>query len=213
MSSDFYEHHAGLTSVAENLGGFGYNVVRGFNSDIVGQLIENSKQAHVMSATPDDMGSRFRNKSTFAVWWQEHAGLAPYVLLAPDSEQLSGIVWHHPAALPSDEGASDVSSEKSRANHTFALRMYEPHNGRGLAPLLMRASLLDYIDQPQSTEDFEGVWLRTSASTGNQRTVRLYSRFGYEHHGTNADKTRLTMVLSAKRVTQIQRAHAATVGD
>jgi ribosomal protein S18 acetylase RimI-like enzyme len=211
MSREFYEKNVDLAVVNEQLGGFDLVVARGITPILMDQVVDNSLQHHILDASPEDATRRFKSRDTFEEWWASHDGLATYVLLANDKRDLAGLIWHRPSALPKEQ-ITPPNTQASNANHTFGVRLYEPYRGRKLAKPFMRTSLLDYMEQPEVADDFNGMWLTTRSNPKNAAVQELYRSFGYERYALSADKERLTMVLSAKRAIQIKRAHAGA-GD
>jgi ribosomal protein S18 acetylase RimI-like enzyme len=146
-------------------------VHKGWNTSLANDIVEASKQTHVVESTPNDSLQRFRDLGS-AIIWHEQGRRSVYSLRG---DGLAGIIWYDVRLRP------DL-----QANYTFAIRMYREAVGRKLAHAFMTAAHTDFAHEKKNPS----VWLETDES--NIAAIRLYDKFGYELAAE--DGARLTMV-------------------
>jgi GNAT superfamily N-acetyltransferase len=165
---------------------------RGLDESLAQQLIAKSRQDHILEATPNDATSRFLNIESLNSWQSQ--GREVYALTG--GTRLAGVVWYGEKPMPVDIGTPRLP------NHTFAIRIYKPYVGKGLAEPLMRDSLKDYlhlIAERGQAEDFKGIWLSTKRDNENAR--HLYKNFGYKEVVFSGEE--VIMVLPQQRMVEI----------
>lgn len=154
----------------------GFQVYKGWNTSLANDIVEASKQKHVVESTPNDSLQRFRDLGS-AIIWHDQGRRSVYSLRG---DELAGIIWYDIRLRP------DL-----QANYTFAVRMYQEAVGRKLAHTFMRAAHTDFALEKGNP----AVWLETDES--NTAAIRLYDKFGYEL--VARDSARLTMVYRQER--------------
>lgn len=168
-------------------------VERGHTDDFVDQLIRKSRQELIVQNCPKDSSERFSSREAFEQWLQKEGGRTSYFLADPSGE-LAGIVWYGRAELDADI-LPDFPAEL-KPNHTFAIRIYDGFNGKGLAKDFIRTTMADYLEQQaggSQSDDFNGFHLETDKD--NQAAIRLYEAIGYIAVDPDDDSDRLTMVM------------------
>jgi|GEM_PF-130739 uncharacterized cofD-like protein len=139
-------------------------ILRGLSAALRQQLQDKSTQTHIRLWTPRDADERFVSEE--AIRQREAGGDVFYPLITPSSgiSELAGIVWvKHKNLTP-----------HSRFDTTFAIRLYERYEGRGLATGFLQSCLRDYSYLHPSSQHF---WLEVQA--GNQRAKELYTKLGF----------------------------------
>lgn len=182
-----------VVEVIESRDGEAFFVEPGHTDEFVDQLIRKSKQEHIVQNCPKDSAERFSSRQAFERWLQKDGGRSPY-FLADASGEVAGLVWYGLKEL--DEGVMPDFPPEYIPNHTFAIRIYDGFDGRGLAKSLVRASMRDYLEQlgrSGQLEEFNGFHLETD--TDNHAALRLYDSIGYKTVDEDEGKERFTMVL------------------
>jgi ribosomal protein S18 acetylase RimI-like enzyme len=149
-------------------------IYHGLDDNLSGQLISKSRHAGIFESTPKDALERFNNPDMLAAWLSQ--GRDVYALTS--GTRLAGVAWYGEKPLPIQ---TETIDESSLPHHTFAIRIYQPYQGKGLAEPLMRDSLKDYIGELDScgqVEGFKGLWLSTRHD--NIPARQLYNKFGYK---------------------------------
>ncbi len=163
----------------------------GESPELIGQLLEKSQEANIRQYTPNDAAKRFGTKEMFAAW---KAGGRDLYWLLGKNDDLAGIIWYgkKPFPFPADE--------EETPTETFAIRLYDGYNGKGLAVPAMRQTLRLHVQAARGRgEPVQGLWLETD--TDNPAAIHVYTKFGYrEVHRTDE---RITMVLPAAQITAI----------
>lgn len=160
-----------ISSVPE-LAGAGLSVYEGWNEKIARDLVVASHQPHIMRNTPKDSLKRFTDKAS-ADHWYTNKGHIVYCLYRGDA--IAGIVWF------ADDERQDIN-----AKHTFAIRLYQNAQGKGLSLPFMKIAHQDFLNKVGPTT----IWLETDSD--NTVALHLYKKFGY----TKIDEKdgRITMV-------------------
>ncbi len=153
------------------------------------QVIKKSRQAHVAAACPGDATERFADLNSLERWLNKKQ---PDVYALRNGIDLAGIIWHRPEYYPE---ASNYSP-----GHTFAIRLYKPYEGKGLAYPFMDECLRHYVQlcsQRGQLDNF-GMWLSTK---DEPRMANFYKRYGYLE--TFRKDGRLHMTLSDDKIRQV----------
>ena len=145
---------------AKTLDERGYPLYRGWGDDVAQQLVELSQQSHILQYTPNDHGRRFASEQSAHDWYHAHER-AVYTL---GEHAIDGIIWF-------GESRSDIAD----GDYTFAIRMYEGAQGKGLARGFMQGAHQDFREQL----DYDGaIWLETDID--NVAARALYAKAGYQ---------------------------------
>lgn len=154
---------------------------QGISDHQIQQLIQLSHtDPDVKKFTSDP--TRFADLSCFNLWLQQ--GRIIYTLFDSNSNLL-GIIWFGQKEPPVN----------SSANFTFAIRIYPPARGCGLALPFMKLAFADLL-QHQSQSHITGFWLETDAA--NSTAIHLYRKFGFRQ--ISRQRHRVFMVLSQNKV-------------
>jgi ribosomal protein S18 acetylase RimI-like enzyme len=135
------------------------------------QLVEFSQtDPLVIKFTRDP--KRFNNIETFNKW---RRGKIIYTLENPEKDLL-GIIWFQKAK----------TTHSPLATFTFAIRVYPPARGKGLAFSFMEKSFDAFYKTGTFTKSkTNGVWLSTKKS--NKKAISLYKSFGFKKIATDGN--------------------------
>ena len=162
---------------------FGIDVFaeQGISDHQIRQLIEfSSTDPEVKKFTSDP--TRFADISCFNLWLQQ--GRIIYTLLDTNANLL-GIIWFGQKTPPINV----------TANFTFAIRVYPPARGQGLALPFMKMAFTDLLHR-QLQSQITGFWLETSVD--NLSAIHLYQKFGFKKRSVSENK--IIMTLSRNKV-------------
>lgn len=137
----------------------GYHLYRGWSDTIAEQLVALSHQPHILAFTPNDAATRFSSVEA-AHEWHDSRERTVYTL---GSEAVAGLIWFGKAQSSHVEG-----------DYTFAIRIYEAAQGKGLARPLMNAAHEDFREH---TPYNNAIWLETDVD--NVAARALYEKTGY----------------------------------
>jgi hypothetical protein len=130
----------------------------------IDQLIEYSQSdSDIQKFTSDK--TRFANKISFHQWQQQ--GRIIYTL-SDSQKNLFGIIWF---------GQKYPSVKNVKANFTFAIRIYGPARGQGLAHEFMKITFNDFQKNQKKTK-ITGFWLETHQD--NLSAINIYQKFGFK---------------------------------
>ena len=166
-------------------------VVGGFNAHYANQIIEKSKEPHILRWTPRDADERFTDLETLTKYFEDRE---PHLLLDIEKDEVGGAIWYGRKDPP-------IDVPPPVPVHTFAIRLYEGYAGRGLMKDFMRLSFSEFIGTryfSAELPEFNGIWL--GVDKDNHKAIRNYLKFGYETVGSYDDGARLVMVLSEAKV-------------
>ena len=104
--------------IEKNIAGYNLRVEKGFKSNTVAEVVKNSLQPRILSMAPRDASERFVDEQTAMDWYHSSHDRQFYSLRS--ASVLAGIIWFTKSAL-------------GDAQYTFAIRMYEPFIGKGMA--------------------------------------------------------------------------------
>lgn len=145
---------------ADTLNERGYLLYRGWGDEVAQQLVGLSRQPHIQQYTPNDQARRFASEQSAHEWYAAHER-AVYTL---GEQAVDGIIWF-------GQARSDIAD----GDYTFAIRMYEGAQGKGLARGFMQGAHQDFREQL----DYDGaIWLETD--TDNAAARALYAKSGYQ---------------------------------
>ncbi len=151
----------------------GFTMRRGWDKQLVEQLIECSKEDEIRLLTPRDATERFTDEQAARRWYEarEHV-----VYSLSHDELLDGIVW-----------LSYEPKELLGVDYTLAIRLYKGARGHGLAGDFLEAALQDF---EQFAHYEKGYWLDTDI--GNLRAQHLYSVHGFNEVGRSGERIVMT---------------------
>ena len=153
-----------------------YAVHRGWSDDFEQQLVELSMQSHILKDTPHDASRRFSSTEMARQWYKDHERTVytlAHCAIDESAPQINGLIWFGKSQR------DDLDAE-----YTFAIRMYQGAQGKGLAKPFMKAAHEDFRNNYTGA-----IWLETS--TDNLAARALYRKVNYSE--TNIDGTRITM--------------------
>jgi hypothetical protein len=161
------------------------------NKNLIRQLIEKSKQPHILEYTPNDAANRFINEQTYQTWLD--LGHTVHWLL-DEHYDLAGIMWYRtkqPAVL--FPGLGDIEE-------TFAIRLYENYVGHRLsAPFMLLSLSVLQNDLVKQGKPIPGLWLETTI--GNEAALKSYSKFGFKE--VFRDDQHVYMTISGEQLSRI----------
>jgi hypothetical protein len=167
-------------------------VIAGQHDMFLEQIVEKSRQPDIAARTPKDATQRFRSLETARQWL---AGGRQLYMLTDEGGDVGGIIWYAYRRIPAKFRG------KYQENHTFAIRLYEGYNGKGLSEKFMQDTLKDYFARleagAENAQDFRGLWLQTG--TDNIVARHAYKKRGFEQIAN--DGQRVTMILPAEKIT------------
>ena len=163
----------------------------GSDSNLENQLVQKSQQENIAKFTPNDFAKRFGSIEMLKKW--QSKGRKLFWLLGP-GQDLAGIIWYGEDELPFELDGDE------KPNETFAIRIYEGYNGKGLSNPFMTQSLKVYVDEKlKQNEKLPIIWLQTD--TDNIPALKSYTKFGFKE--VRRDEKRVTMVLPIENLKSI----------
>jgi GNAT superfamily N-acetyltransferase len=163
----------------------GLGLLHGINSFYIRLLIEKSREPLMLKHVPHDSEKRFANPESYLEWQRPDRHM--FLLRKNGGGDLAGVVWFVP------HRNELLEQQEISANYTFAIRIYDGYNGKGLAKPLMEVAHQKLFDIEGN--NISGVWLDTDVD--NTVARNLYNEFGYQEVAN--DKDRVVMVLSPER--------------
>ena len=147
----------------------GLVVLNGLYEPLAEQLVEASKQPHIVEFCPNDPTSRFGSMEKVAAWQSKGRLALPLAKFAGEGAvNLVGFGWMGPGKPGEDEPNIPA------AQTTFAIRIYEEAVGQGNA-LPYTKAILDANDLLYGNR---GVWLEAWAD--NAAAIRTYEKAGFQ---------------------------------
>ena len=142
------------------------DILHGLASELVAQLVECSKQDHVVVNCPNDIKSRFRSPEAVDEWMKKGRLVLPLVrnLGEKPVPELSGIIWYGP-------GKNELDDDLTK---TFAIRIYEDAVGQGFASPYVEETLRIHGEEFGN----DGLWLEVWAD--NPAATKTYEKAGYK---------------------------------
>lgn len=137
----------------------------GCSTHILMQIIEKSNQERMLKTVPRDSSERLKNPEAYKSWASK--GIL-FFALTDYSSNVGGLIWFERRENPL---APDAET-------TFAIRIYDGYEGRGLAKPFMNVA---HFMLPKLMDVSPNVWLETDVD--NDPARGLYKSFGYEEIG------------------------------
>lgn len=134
---------------------FKLSVVKGINENYINQLIDFTNSDYEVQTFTHDK-ERFSNKNRIKDWLKSNKKI---YILTNSQQKLLGIIWF-------------TRNKYEGSSWTFAIRLYKPARGKGLAPTFMKI-VFDDFDPKKKTS----VWLSTDLK--NRPAAMLYQKFGF----------------------------------
>lgn len=168
----------------------GLFVVRGLTRSLAMQLVERSREPHVVKFCPNDAPKRFKNLPAVEAWQTRERLSLPLVRKLGDGAlKLEGFGWMGPGVPGEDE------PQIPGATITYAERIYADAVGQGNALPYAQAML----DTHAALYGNDGVWLE--AWVKNEAATRTYKKAGFELfttipgelHGEAMDRVYMTL--------------------
>ena len=161
------------------------SILKGITVNQRRELISNTKRDPEIKINTHDL-DRFKSLNTLASW--EKRKKIIYTLV--DSQlRLRGIIWFGKKSMPKGTG-NKLRSKKS--TYTFAIRIYPPFRGKGLAKKFMKAAIKDFIFSNRGAKN-STLWLETIK--GNEIAKNLYGKFGFIKNGEIGNEEIMTLNL------------------
>ncbi|MCA9326913.1 GNAT family N-acetyltransferase [Candidatus Saccharibacteria bacterium] len=151
---------AGQASV-QKLAERGYEVRIGMTRDDASHIRELALEPSIIEYCPNDCGSRFKDEPSTTHWLEK--GRAVYLLVETATGDLAGYAWAGTGESPHIPGGTE----------TFAVRISEKHQGKGLATPYSHV----VIDATQRLYGAEHLWLEAWQS--NAGAVHVYEKLGF----------------------------------
>jgi RimJ/RimL family protein N-acetyltransferase len=171
----------------------GLFVMEGLDLALAEQLIQASRQPHILDNCPRDRRERFSSVESIQAWQQKGRLALPLIKHVGDSAMtLVGFGWMGP------EKPNEDYDYTAAAEITFAIRLYEEAVGQNNSWPFTTAML----DAHQDEFGNNGVWLETSAD--NKPALNTYRRAGFNQVDTRMVKVddneeeRVLMILDDK---------------
>lgn len=168
----------------------GLFVVQGLDLSLAQQLVERSKEPHVVKYCPNDAPKRFKDVSAIESWQtKERLSLPLISILGDGALKLEGFGWMGPGVPGEDE------PQIPGAKITYAERIYTDAVGQGNALPYARAML----DTHEFLFGNDGVWLE--AWVDNVAATKTYQKAGFDIytvipgtlHGEPMDRVYMTL--------------------
>ncbi len=145
-------------------------VMVGLTPELAEQLIENSKQEHIVASCEHDADERFVDMDSLQAWQERGHLVLPLVRkLGNGTLRLVGIGWFRAGESRGEHGP--IPGSKA----TLAIRLYQEGLRQGIAPHYLRV-MLDAHEQLIGSND--GMTLKTFSD--NQKALRSYYENGFE---------------------------------
>lgn len=186
------EHHQ-ISS--EKALGQKFFVSPGITESQIAQLISlTSAQSDpaIMRNTSDwkDGQGRFASRLNFDKWINK--GRSVYVL-SQNKQDLAGIVWYGAEQLPLNGNTFIKDFDPSKYGITYAIRLYTPARGMGLAPIFTTTTLkLFQSSLAYQNITNKGIWLETNSD--NISAIKAYEKIGCKQVSTSTQNGRIIMV-------------------
>lgn len=131
------------------------SVIKGINQNYLRQLVDLTNRDSKIKKNTHDI-ERFSKASLLRTWLKRKREI---YILTNAQQRLMGIIWF-------------TKKKYQNSNWTFAIRLYSPARGKGLALKFMKI-VFDDFDSKNNTD----IWLSTDAK--NTDAQKLYSKFGF----------------------------------
>ncbi len=166
----------------------------GVDDNYIDQLVDKSKQLHIVKSTPNDASRRFPDRTAFRVWYGSN-----HIVhwLIGDSNDLAGMIWYTVKKYP-----LDTYPLNENPTETFAIRLYEGYIGHHLAVPFMKFSLhLANKKKNEQNSALTDMWLQTTPD--NLAAIASYVKLGYKE--TFRDEHKVIMTIKAQDLEAIAR--------
>lgn len=147
--------------------GIKLSVLKGLSKEQVKQLLIITKIDRKIAKFTHDL-ERFKNIKSISTW--KNRGKTIYTLIDKNGK-LRGIIWFSKKAY-------------GKYKYTFAIRVYKPIRGKGVAKKFMKVVFDDFLSKNKT-----GIWLKTDED--NKVAISLYSSFGFKSEGSPTNGSRL----------------------
>jgi hypothetical protein len=168
----------------------GFCVMTGLNRALAEQLVEASKEDHIVDSCPGDSIDRFANVEAVGAWLSKGRLALPLVRKLDSNQlQLAGFGWTGP------ETPGDEAPIMPGASITFAIRLYN----KALHKHLSFPYTLAILAANKALHRNKGIWLDTNSN--NLVAINTYEKAGFVYAGeatterNGIQQTRLYMVL------------------
>lgn len=146
----------------------GYRLLTGLNVNMAQQLVEASREDHIVAYCPNDANEHFSSVASIEAWLRKGRLAIPLVTEAAGEKlKLAGFGWIGPAQ-PSDEEVALPGAEL-----TFGIRLYKEALGKKLA----FPYTLAILATNKALYSNKGVWLSTRSD--NVAAVKTYEKAGF----------------------------------
>lgn len=149
---------------AQKLADQGYEVHHGLTTDMADAIIAMALEPGIREYCPNDCGRRFANKESTSEWLAKERGT--FLLLKRNDQNelsLAGYGWV----------GAETNSKVPGGETTFAIRIGEQHQGKGLASPFARL----IVSGASAVYGAQNMWLETWASNGG--AVHTYHKIGF----------------------------------
>ena len=147
--------------------GIKLSILKGLSKEQSKQLLAITKIDRKITRFTHDL-ERFKNIKSLSTW--KSRGKTIYTLTDKNS-RLRGIVWFS-------------KKPYKKCKYTFAIRIYKPIRGKGVAKKFMKAVFEDFLSKNKI-----GIWLKTDED--NKIAMNLYSSFGFKNEEISDNKSNL----------------------
>lgn len=143
-------------------------LAHGLTVGLAQQLIEKSREEHIVETCPNDSAARFADLDAVQQWQAKGRLALPLVRLQSDKDvDLAGFGWMGPGRPGADEPSLPG------AHTTYAMRLYRSAVGRGYAFPYARM----IVQAHDAYYGSEGIWLEAWAD--NIAAIRTYEKIGF----------------------------------
>lgn len=152
---------------ADELVDRGFIVLEGLDKSIAEELVEKSKEEHILEYCPNDATDRFSSVQSIERWISKGRQTFSLFTITRGVGELAGFGWMGPGKPGNDE------PELLDAKTTFAIRLYSSALGKGNSLPFTLAMLCSHHQQYGN----RGVWLE--AWSDNIKALRTYRKAGF----------------------------------
>lgn len=145
----------------------GLYVGQGLTQDLAQQLVDRSREPHIVEYCPNDSAQRFKSVDAIKEWLAQGRLALPLVKKRSGAWQLVGFGWLGPKQLVVD------GHPVANATITFSFRLYNEALGQGNALPYLHTLLASHAAQYGNN----GVWLE--AWSDNAPAIRTYQKAGF----------------------------------
>lgn len=151
---------------------------------------QDDKELIVNTSDWKDGQGRFASRLNYDKWINK--GRSVYVL-SQNKHDLAGIVWYGAEQLPLNGNTFIKDFDPSKYGITYAIRLYTPARGMGLAPIFSTTTLkLFKSSLAYQNITNKGIWLETNSD--NISAIKAYEKIGCKQVSTSTQNGRIIMV-------------------